>query len=443
MAQPCRAGKRPRQHIVKRFPPARRGAMTETEADAADQSLPLLCPDRAMMGPVLRDRRVWVLMMAAMLTIMSNATITPSLPGLERIFAANPDAAMLTRLLITAPSLMVAVAAPAVGWTADRIGRLVPLCLGLVLFGIGGTAGLYLTSLEAILASRLVLGLGVACIMTAQSALIGDYFAPAIRGRLMGYQLAAVNVGGLACVLLAGALAGLHARLPFAIYGAGLLLLWPVWRHLTEPPRLPRRERNRAAAPADSAEPGWQIAVGIMAVAAGATFVMYYAVPTQLPYLLASIGLGQPHYVGITLGASMMVAAVLSMASGWLRRWLGRIGSPVMGYLLLAAGFWCMAQGQTLAAQMIGAGLNGAGLGLAMPAFVTTALNVTPAHRRGAVAGAITSAIFLGQFLSPLATQPMVAYLGYPGAFKVGALCYVALAVLLTLTLWRQTRRPS
>ena len=50
----------------------------------------------------------------------------------------------------------------------------------------------------------------------------------------------------------------------------------------------------------------------------------------------------------------------------------------------------------------------------------------------------MTAAIFLGQFLSPLASQPLVAHLGYSGTFRVGAIAFVALAVLLTITLRRQ-----
>ena len=393
------------------------------------------------MDPVLRDKRVWVLMAAAMLTIMSNATITPALPGIERIFADNPDAALLTRLLITAPSLLVALSAPVAGAMADRFGRLPQIYLGLVLFSVAGTAGLYLASLEAILISRLVLGLGVASIMTAQSALIGDYFDAPLRGRLMGYQMAAVNMGGLVFVTLAGAMAALDARLPFAIYGVGLLLIWPVRRRLSEPVLAPRNDPG--APPQDSAqEAGWLLMAGLMAAMAGLTFVMYYAVPTQLPYLLISIGLEQPQQAGLVMGATMLAAAGLSVASGWIRLALGAIGTPVAGFLLLAAGFWGIAYAPNLGLQMLSAGLNGAGLGLTMPAFVTTALNVTPAHRRGAVAGAMTSCIFLGQFLSPLATQPLVTYLGYSGAFRIGSICYLILALVLFVTLRHQRRRP-
>jgi MFS family permease len=388
---------------------------------------------------LLLDPRAWGLMLASMLTIMSNATITPSLPGLQAQFSDDPLAAMLTRLLITAPSLLVAIVAPFAGALTDRLGRRRPLLTGLVIYAIAGTAGLYLGSLEAILASRLALGLGVALIMTAQAALVGDYFEGAARGRLMGYQMSATNLGGLIFVSAAGVLAATDPRLPFAIYGLAALVFPFLARVLPEPARA--AGGKLATGPHyDTAEPGWRMTATIMAIAAGLTFVVFYAVPTQLPYHLAGLGLSDPTNAGAAMGAMMLAAAVMSVVSGWIRPSLGRIGTPVSGYLSLAAGFAGVAAGHSLGAAMVSTALIGAGLGLCMPTFITTALNVTPARYRGLVSGLFTSAIFLGQFLSPLATQPLVSHLGYAGAFSMGSIAFVILAVVLTLVL---RRRPE
>ena len=389
------------------------------------------------MDALLKDRRAWGLMLAAMLTIMSNATITPSLPGLEARFADDPWAATLTRLLITAPSLLVAIVAPFAGGLTDRLGRRRPLLVGMVIYAVAGTAGLYLNSIEAILVSRLFLGLGVAAIMTAQAALIGDYFEGPARGRLMGYQIAATNLGGLVFVSVAGVLAAQDARLPFAIYGLAALLLPVLSAILPEPPRT-AAGRPETGPHRDDAEPGWQAVVAVMAIAAMLTFVIFYAIPTQMPYHLADMGFDDPKNSGAALGAMMLAAAFASVISGLVRPWLGRIGTPVFGYLALAAGFFGLAMGHSMAVTLISTALIGVGLGFCMPTFITTALNVTPARHRGLISGLVTSAIFLGQFLSPLASQPLIAHLGYPATFRIGGFAFLGLALLLTITLRRQ-----
>lgn len=388
------------------------------------------------MDAILRDPRAWGVMLAAMLTIMSNATITPALPGLQAMYPDNPNAELLTRLLVTAPSLTIAIIAPFAGALIDRLGRRPPLFFGLLVYALAGTAGLYLHSLEAILASRLVLGLGVAAIMTAQAALIGDYFEGPARGRLMGYQMAAVNLGGLAFVMAAGILARYDARLPFVIYGLSLALFPILWRLLPEPPK--SAVGTGVSGRADPGEPGWPITVAIMAGASGLTFVFFYAIPTQLPYHLAEIGLSDPRHAGEVMGAMMFAAALMAVVSGWVRPWLGRIGTPSMGFALLAAGFVLLAGAASLPAAMLANGLIGAGLGFCVPTFTTTALNAAPASHRGRVSGYVTSAFFLGQFLSPIVSQPAIAAWGYRRSFLLDAAGCLALGLVLALSLRRR-----
>src|SRR5690606_38767730 len=123
-----------------------------------------------------RDSRAVALLMAATLTVIANATIHPAVPGLEDLSADDPNAARLTRLLVPAPSLSIAVLAPLAGLAIDRFGRRILLLTGIILFVISGSAGLYLPDLTTIFISRIVLGVAVALIMTSQTALIGDYF---------------------------------------------------------------------------------------------------------------------------------------------------------------------------------------------------------------------------------------------------------------------------
>lgn len=73
-----------------------------------------------LMLPLLRDKRAVALLLAATLTILSNTLISPALPGLQAVFKGQPSADLIVPLLLTAPSLLVAMFAPFAGALADR-----------------------------------------------------------------------------------------------------------------------------------------------------------------------------------------------------------------------------------------------------------------------------------------------------------------------------------
>lgn len=403
------------------------------------------------------DPRVWALLLAATLTIMSNATISPALPGLEAAFADHPNAGEMVRLLVTAPSLAVALIAPFAGWAVDRIGRRPLLLGGVVLYAVAGTLGGLAPTLEILFASRVILGVAVAAIMTAQSALIGDYFAGPDRGRFMGWQMAATNLGGFAFIALAGWAASVSPRLPFALYGLGLIYLPLLWRALPEPPRAkrppgpatPRMAQTRAIhtgqtetglTETDPAETGWRALVALLAGLAGVTFVLFYIVPTQLPFHMADIGLPAPSDAALVMGAMTIAGGVSAFSFGRIRPVLGAGLTPALGYVIVAFGFWAMSSAAAMMTLAGSAALTGLGLGLVMPNFLTTALNVAPDARRGAVSGAMTTAIFAGQFLSPIVTGPLISRFGFGGGLRLVALLAIGLALIAAFVLRERIR---
>lgn len=117
------------------------------------------------------------LLLISTLTVMSNATIAPALPGLASEFSGTPCADLLVKMLLPIPALFVVIFAPILGWTADKLGRRNQIILSTLMFAISGAAGAKLAGLEAILISRALLGICVAGLMTAITALIADYFS--------------------------------------------------------------------------------------------------------------------------------------------------------------------------------------------------------------------------------------------------------------------------
>lgn len=98
----------------------------------------------------------------ASMTIMANATVASSLPGLREHYAAVPHIDTLAGLILTLPSLAIVLSAGLMGVLIDRWDRQKLLLVTAALYAIGGTSGLWAESLWGMLAGRLALGLGVA-----------------------------------------------------------------------------------------------------------------------------------------------------------------------------------------------------------------------------------------------------------------------------------------
>ena len=147
------------------------------------------------------DRTKGTLLYASSLTVMSGATIAPSLPLIEETFHDVPHLSILVPLVLTTPSLFIAVGSWIAGLGVDRWGRKPFLTLGAAVYALAGTAGLWLADLHLLLLSRAVLGLAVAAVMTATTTLIGDLYRDEERTRFLGIQAAFMGLGGIVFLL--------------------------------------------------------------------------------------------------------------------------------------------------------------------------------------------------------------------------------------------------
>ncbi|WP_120495334.1 MFS transporter [Kiloniella sp. EL199] len=394
-------------------------------------------------SPVWQDGRAIALMMAATLMVMANATISPALAELERVFMGQPNAELLIRLLVPAPSLTVVIFAPLAGYFVDRYGRRAMLLSGVVLFVITGSAGFYLPDLEMIFASRLALGIAVAMIMTSQTALIGDYFTGEKRSALTGLQISARNFGGFVFLTLAGWFAVSSPRLPFVIYGLAVFYLPFMWLVIQETSGVPVEKntkdpvKNRA--PESSAKPeateadghqSWKGWIAALAVLQLMTNMIFFLMPTQLPFFLDSMGYDSAVMTGAALGALSLSGGCAALFYSRIKRMLNYAGTYALGYGFMALGFAILPLGTDAMAIFIGSVAVGIGFALAVPNFVGIALQIAPSSRRGMAGGILTTAVFLGQFCSPFLSIPSITSFGYTITYQGTALLLGIIALI-------------
>lgn len=341
------------------------------------------------------------LLLLAALTIMSGATIAPALPAMQAHFADQPNANLLVKLALTIVGLVIAISAPLSGVLADKFGRRPVLLWSLVLYALGGASGLFVQSLGEVLAGRVILGFAVAGTMTAGGALVNDLFSGPARGKFLSQQAAFTSFGGAVLLPLGGLLAGVGWRAPFGIYLISLLLIPLVLR-------LPKGVPGGVSVAEAAEKPRW-LPVILVYFLALAYMVVFYLMPAQGPFLLQALG-AKPAATGLLLGTFTLIAALTSLGYS---RFAGRFDPrrvAALGMLLLAGGWGLVAVAHSIPAVLVGLIVAGLGGGLVFPNLYAWLADLTPAAWRGRITAGMSSAVFLGQFLSPLVLAAPTAH---------------------------------
>ncbi|MDA7089214.1 MFS transporter [Pseudomonas sp. SA3-5] len=350
---------------------------------------------RVSFGPTASWPQASLLLFGSCLSVLAAVLVAPLLPAMQAHFADTPGSTVLVPLVIALPALMVGLLAPFAGIIADRMARKPLLLISLVLYSLFGLMPLWLDSLYLIVASRAGIGLAEAGIMTCCTTLIGDYYNGVRRQRLLALQMVATSLSAVVFITLSGFLGGDSWRMPFALYAVGLVLLplmaWLLW----EPDRGAHAERV-----AEVRAFPWKALLPLytLTLLAGISLLM---VPSQAGYLLGQLGVEAPQLIGMTMGANQLAVVAGALSFRVLARhrldWL-----LLAAFALTGAGALLMAVASTHEAVIIAVVVNGLGLGLMLPTLITWIMAQVGVHLRGRATGGFNSAMFSGQFLSPL-----------------------------------------
>ncbi len=365
-----------------------------------------------------------LLLLLSSLTVMAGATVAPSLPAMAEHFAATPGVDLLSRLVLTLPALLIAIAAYPSGWVIDRLGRKIPLLAGVLLYALAGSSGLVLDSLHAILVGRALLGLAVAMLLTATTTLIGDLLPPGARERFLGFTASFMGFGGVVFLTMGGLLAELGWRGPFAVYLLALpLLAWAA--------TLP--ETGGRHAPALPGGPFPYVLAAVVYLTATLHMVIFYLIPVQIPFVLRQMQHASPSLAGLAIAASALAGAAASLAYPLLLPRLGHRRIFSLGFSVMALGGFVTGLALSIGTLVLGLVIAGLGGGIVMPNYSAWLMARTPPAARGRAMGGLIAAIFAGQFLSPLLAQPVILASGLPMLFISGGTLALGLAALYTL----------
>lgn len=234
-----------------------------------------------------------------------------------------------------------------------------------------------------------------------------------------------------------GLLAEANWRMPFAIYGFAFLVLPAVLVYLAETKRGERLSGSEGV----SRIP-W-LAVAALYLAAAFNSVIFYLIPTQLPFHLHSLGVNAPSLIGVTIGVFTLSSAIASLVYGKVRQRIPLLGMFALGFSLMAAGYYVVASAASHSVVLAGLVITGVGMSGIMPSLMAGAMSIAPPSSRGRIAGGLTASIFLGQFLSPLVSQSWIEWFSYQTTFRDMGTALLAAALIAIMGAMLSKREPA
>lgn len=369
------------------------------------------------------------ILLASTLTVMSGATIAPSLPAMQAHFSDLASSEFWVRLVLTVPALFIAIGSPIAGQAVDKIGRK-PLLLGsAILYGFAGSSGFVLNSVFIILVGRALLGLAVAGVMVSATTLIADYYQGDARANFMGLQAAFMGFGGVLFLSVGGFIADLNWRFPFLIYLFSWLLIPGIAFSLYEPLRI-----KADVVGANTTLPTAKLPIKLLVLIYACVMlqqIVFYLIPVQLPFYLEQLSGAEATQTGLAIAFSILFSAFASMSYGRFKKRFSFIKILAIAFGLIGLGYVGIGAVSSYWLVLLVLIPTGLGLGLMMPNLNVWTANEVPDTLRGRALGGLTTFMFLGQFLSPIVSQPIRQNFGMAATYGLVGVSLVVLAALL------------
>ena len=343
-----------------------------------------------------------------------------------RIYTQNALAGMAEAY----PQLSLTRIQNTLGWasTAAIVGSLIagPLAMYIMSKKGVGVLGLILSSFGIlpgfvpdgkmfgfIMFCRIMMGVGCGLITAAGPGIIGDYSEGSRRNKLVGYQQAVVNIGGLGATLFGGMIAAIHWKYCNFIYFVCLIMAIAVYFLIPGSLFITKEEREanklqKAQQKADKAAGGGlQIKPRFfVAIAAGFCFMLFFeGYGENLVFLVQERGFS-PAVAG-TIGTALTITGIFAGALlGHVAKFTKHI-TVGLGYIFAGLGFFVLAASSSIPIGVIGSCLCGIGLRFAIGQETFLAIESVGPKAYVFAAGMVSIASHFAQTLTAYILNPL------------------------------------
>ena len=340
----------------------------------------------------MKKMGAFTLLAVACLTIMVGCVIVP---GLTEV-AENLGTPSAASWLVTVPSLGVVVFGPLAGKFIDKAGAYKALTWGLFLYGLLGTAGVFLHGLVPVMIDRLLLGGATAIVMSAGTGLISTFYSGRPRLKMIASQGMSIELGGVIFLFIGGILATLGWQWPFVLYLVSWLFLAMQLIFIPEP-SYEVSEMNEVLDGLSKPE-----TIGSLKpvfIAAVFSMVCFFTGIIVIPQQFHKMSIGSAE-TGYYLSFISLVAVGAAALMPKIVDRIHELGTLYAAFACYTLAHVIFSIASSVSIFIVGGILMGFGFGLSVP--LVNHMTVEQSHMsvRGRNLARLSMAIFSGQFLS-------------------------------------------
>lgn len=379
--------------------------------------------------PPTRDWRFWC---AYAVMIAPNAAVGLTLAAMPPILpelAARLGGARTAQLVVSVAGFGMIVGGMFSGRLLERFGIRAFTLVSLLMYGLFGVLGWFLSSAWSMGLSRFALGMGGVFFSTAALALTAATFTGAARSRVIGMQQATSQVVNVCAVFIVGALVEITgwrgAFLLYAAFAIVLLLMTVLGVREVRPADEPSARDGVAAGAApvpDTARPtGFGRTITPVCALTTLMGILTVIPMAQLPFVLVDNGQGSARLVSIVLGVNFVFAAVSAMSFASFKSRFGKRVTFMAGLTCGLIGIAAMGMVSGMFPSCIAAALAGFGTGIYNTYVFDHGVEISPPVYHGRAAGLLFAFMFFGAAINPLVAGVFEGLFGRHHAFPIMA----------------------
>lgn len=377
---------------------------------------------------LLGETNFQLLLLANISPTLGLALVSPLISTLSGVYAVSPERAGLLMSALTAPSILLI---PVVGALADRIGRKPVLVVGLLIYGLAGSALALTTDFRLALGLRFLQGVGYVGLVPVIVTSFGDLYSGPREATAQGLRFTVTGVSQTIFPLIAGVLVAIAWQYPFLIFAIAVptaLVLAVFLEEPSDPDRTVGEDARTVVRNVFETLQSRKAAAVLLA--RGMPPFLYFGFLTYVSVVVGIIGGGSSES-GLVVAITSLTFAVSATQVGRVTdHFAGRAEPIVLTHGVMSLGLVIFGFAPSLLVAVVGAVLVGVGIGINVPLYRSALTALSPEPVRGSVVSVGEAMGRLGVTVVPVFMGALVAVLQPTTGFDQ-AVRWTVLAVAL------------